>query len=664
MQTGASEGVSLACLREVLCPSSGPSVLICRTPYLAPMPAPIGHLAPLHTIVTRVDSRFGNSQCSSVACLVVPGMPAEASHRECLRLVAFGASWPHFLRHSLTGEVVQLETYDVLDFDEEGVGFVACSDDTMCGDLVAPQVAWANDFLDLSYHLPEPGAERSEPLVFSKKTGLSEWAGDLEARVEVLSFKHLAGGAAFAAEVYYHHLPKAGVCFWWAAPWLQDAVFGSNMHNRWICRQYDQWHGITRTDGSCQMPPRSHWILDQHCSPPTPHTDHIAMPTCVLHRGCFGSVSFLFALSARGGGQCASSTSRHAHGFHPTLAIACRTMGINDAERHFRRSAKSLAAVAKKNGNESDGNFMASAEQEFSFTTTAAICLLVFWSVPPPQSLTGNCEARCRKAQSALGIIVDALLGDNEWSVVVSCGAFVVSKGKVDLAQALARCDKLGKLATCSDMCALDFLCWVGSKAHRGSRVSHETKMQARLVLSCFCKFLGMVVEVFGRTATLFEKSSFALPVLHLRTSRPRRLSSARKLGLAKQVQCSAGVRRVGQFVASQGILAKAGVAPKTVHHRSADRFVRDNLFHYYLSSRKFWAPLRHVSIVADCGRVSGHDLMMNVAFSCERRKGSWGPPQASWGRRNTTFGGGTSISVTSTTSVLVTSRGLGGQPT
>ena len=160
----------------------------------------------------------------------------------------FGPRGGRFLRHLLTGEVVEL-TGEVLDLADSGVAFLTVPSAGAPDDQPEESV-WANDVLDLSWHSPADGDERQEDFIFSKSSDSSDWVGSIAQKVKVLSFKHTLASECFQGEVYVHQLPKHGRCIWWTAPWFQHAVFGADLNNRWVCRHFMQWQGVLLTGGA------------------------------------------------------------------------------------------------------------------------------------------------------------------------------------------------------------------------------------------------------------------------------------------------------------------------------------------------------------------------------------------------------------------------------
>lgn len=126
-----------------------------------------------------------------------------------------------------------------------GVAFLTPSGDGADNNEEEP--FWVNDILDLSYHNPLADDERMEAFVFSKSSNSAEWVSSIAPKVKVCTFSHSTSGGGFKAEVYVHQLPKHDCTIWWCAPWFQEAIFGSDLHNRWICWQYSQWQNVIPT---------------------------------------------------------------------------------------------------------------------------------------------------------------------------------------------------------------------------------------------------------------------------------------------------------------------------------------------------------------------------------------------------------------------------------
>ena len=47
--------------------------------------------------------------------------------------------------------------------------------------------------------------------------------------------------------VYKHTFPTAALqTVYWATPWLQDFIMGTDVHNKWACRNYKSWVELLR----------------------------------------------------------------------------------------------------------------------------------------------------------------------------------------------------------------------------------------------------------------------------------------------------------------------------------------------------------------------------------------------------------------------------------
>ena len=125
--------------------------------------------------------------------------------------------------HTRTGEHCFILGALSLHFDNDGVGFV-----TLAGDH--EQTRWLNDFLDLSLHVDEDGAQ----FVYSKKRGCP-----LEFDVPVIepkAFYHEVYSLRFVGEIYEHAIPVGSTHMkrFWALNHIQNALLGSNSYSRWL----------------------------------------------------------------------------------------------------------------------------------------------------------------------------------------------------------------------------------------------------------------------------------------------------------------------------------------------------------------------------------------------------------------------------------------------
>lgn len=86
----------------------------------------------------------------------------------------------------------------------------------------------------------------------------------------------------------------------------------------------------------------------------------------------------------------------------------------------------------------------------------------------------------------------------------------------------------------------------------------------------------------------------------------------------------------MGQLVSGQDAIAVArGGADRPVRGASANRFVKDVMFQYFLRGQDCAKGMRSFSMATDAGRVGSHDLQVTAVWICERQLALWAPPQA-----------------------------------
>lgn len=179
-------------------------------------------------------------------------MASECAHSGRLRLLITGSS-QQFLWHLGTGEVQRLEAGGALalDFDDSGMGFVGSE---------SGGAQWANDILDLSLHVRDAAdpAQLNEVdfLIHSRADKSTINLEERQRDMRVLSFKHSCVAGTFVSELYVHphHRTSCGMRYYWCLPFAQDAIFGSDCHNRWLCRRFDGFEKLLRLGCHLQSP--------------------------------------------------------------------------------------------------------------------------------------------------------------------------------------------------------------------------------------------------------------------------------------------------------------------------------------------------------------------------------------------------------------------------
>ena len=156
-------------------------------------------------------------------------MSTEVSHLDAIRLIT--AVSPALLWHTKSGEVVPLAQGEwSLAFHEHTAILHPVSSDL--------QPRWANDVLDLSYHVTS-GGEEDEYFFHSKAKGESFHVVDSFIDMKVLAFVYSEERqGSWSSELYQHAYPIVDGCrHFWCMPWVQQEVFGSDLHNRFLCRR-------------------------------------------------------------------------------------------------------------------------------------------------------------------------------------------------------------------------------------------------------------------------------------------------------------------------------------------------------------------------------------------------------------------------------------------
>lgn len=159
----------------------------------------------------------------------------ECPHEGRLRLVDFGTGEAQHLLHSATGENVALHGRWRLDFVEQ-MGFL-----TPLREPSGRAAVWCNELLAFSLH--EDPSDDGHLFMLRKGSTEPHLASAFEGRVVVIGFSHRASVGEFTCEVYKHTYPpkELGCLRYWAMPFIQDFVWGSDLHNKFTCRHFPGW---------------------------------------------------------------------------------------------------------------------------------------------------------------------------------------------------------------------------------------------------------------------------------------------------------------------------------------------------------------------------------------------------------------------------------------
>lgn len=205
-----------------------------------------GAVARLPSLCVGASPWQRGSGCTAVfvsrtPCMRIAGAPLrpmelkECPHEGRLRLVDFGTGEAQHLLHNATGENVALHDRWRLDFAEQ-MGFL-----TPLGEPSGRVAVWCNELLALSLH--EDPSDDGHLFMLRKGSTEPHLASAFEGRVVVVGFSHRASVGEFTCEVYKHTYPpnELGCLRYWTMPFIQDFVWGSDLHNKFTCRHFPGW---------------------------------------------------------------------------------------------------------------------------------------------------------------------------------------------------------------------------------------------------------------------------------------------------------------------------------------------------------------------------------------------------------------------------------------
>lgn len=304
---------------------------------------------------------------------------------------------------------------------------------------------------------------------------------------------------------------------------------------------------------------------------------------------------------------------------------------LPSANAHLRRSAKLLVGSSLKSVGVVRVEDALSNEQEFSSLIVGVTIILAAWAADW-QKGEGSGASVASSSASLLGRVVRLCLGDEALSF--TCDglprAAQVFDGKV-LVGSWARDAPVAAryLGIDGDIPVSDMMVAICRRLRTQSRAAPST-------VGFLKAFLRGIVDLISTRFELLvapkctSGSLVALPTLRLRDGgRPRRISTARKRALSMEVHSGSGMKKLSDFAAAEGTLARARGDAAPVKPRSARNFSVSILYQYWVCSRKHWSSRQHIHLSCDAGRVSGDDLLMTVMFSPESEKANWSAPQA-----------------------------------
>jgi hypothetical protein len=306
-----------------------------------------------------------------------------------------------------------------------------------------------------------------------------------------------------------------------------------------------------------------------------------------------------------------------------------RRAGCSSPEAHVRRSAKSMQAEAKLKREEAQGSLMFSAEVEFSMSTEAMLHVLLDGGGVTWRSKSEASASKAEKCKQLLEILVGKFAGTGTFLLRPSClsAPLPLAEGMVDFQGLQGTPLSKTKLKTKPMPLAEAMLALQVMHQPRGG-LAEACRAMCLTILRSMVELIVFLAELTGSLGEADGQGHMSLPVLRLKTNRPRRIPMAKKQEIVKDAGSAETLRTPSQLVAAEAILNKRKGEAAPIRPSSANRFVQQSAYQYWLACRKAWDTASHVSLAADAGRVGDDDLLQNVYWSTELGVGCWGPPQ------------------------------------
>lgn len=119
-------------------------------------------------------------------------------------------------------------------FTESGVAYLTQEQE------LTTQTTWANSVLADSLHEHKDG----ERFVHSRVARETTPIKSISLEMSPIVFWHRSASVGeFRSECYAFKLPRAqpSASVFWEVPWVQSAMWGNEVHNRWVCRNVKGW---------------------------------------------------------------------------------------------------------------------------------------------------------------------------------------------------------------------------------------------------------------------------------------------------------------------------------------------------------------------------------------------------------------------------------------
>jgi len=192
----------------------------------------------------------------SSAAFPPAAMSAELSHVGLVLLVDHGRQQQQALWHTGTGEVVLLQDRRLLAI-ENGIATLRReqADDSSeeADEFEEGRAQQVGELFNLSLHEKVVNGEvvPDSAFIFNKAEGNSALYTELAIDIVPKVFDVNNQNGQFKCEVYEFVVPPGytGHKRAWVCPFVQQAVWGNDCHNRWICRHYKAWLALGRPLG-------------------------------------------------------------------------------------------------------------------------------------------------------------------------------------------------------------------------------------------------------------------------------------------------------------------------------------------------------------------------------------------------------------------------------
>ena len=305
---------------------------------------------------------------------------------------------------------------------------------------------------------------------------------------------------------------------------------------------------------------------------------------------------------------------------------------------HIRRSAKSLAAIARQTGVSLDPAEYCCAGQEFSFSSLALLLVLAHFATRRDKYATAENRATAAKLLEA---VFTKIVGIEQFTVAVSAYnsvEMVVSNLQVhsESVKKHGRCAFALVTEIFGDRGTVSFsevfaCCFARAVAPASRRSTTSKELGQQLCLSCV-QCVVRLAEIKAHGGELFGESSLTLGIVR-EGKRAKRISTAFKIEVCSVVSETHGLKRPSGLASAECALVKKGrsvgssqVSP--LKPSSARWFTQDHMLQYLAACRRTFGNDTHMSLCLDGGMVGGEDLLIMTYWSPLQQRGCWLPPQ------------------------------------